>query len=142
MKNNVMLHICGRQAYLDQDPDVIELTTEGSLTYRDGGWDIRYEESGLTGMEGVTTEFRVEQDRIVLTRSGKLNSQMIFQQGLHHDSLYSSEFGTLMITVCANRILAQLDSDGGMIDLVYGIEIEQSAVGEVDYHLDIWPIVK
>lgn len=139
MTKDVMLHIRGRQAYLDQEPDVIELTTEGTLSYRDGGWDIRYEESGLTGMEGVMTEFRVERDKIVLTRTGKLNSQMVFQIGVHNDSLYQSEFGTLMITVCANQIIARLDEHGGMIDLIYGIEIEHSAVGEVDYHLDIWP---
>lgn len=140
MTQRVMLRIRGRQAYLDQDPDVIELTTEGTLSYRDGGWDIRYEESGLTGMEGVTTEFRVERDRILLTRTGKLNSQMIFRQGVPHESLYQSEFGTLMITVCATQIIAQLDISGGMIDLIYSIEIEHSAVGEVDYHLDILPI--
>ncbi len=139
MKKPVMLSICGRQAYLGQEPDVIELITEGTLEYRDGGWDICYEESDLTGLAGVTTTFRVERDRIILTRTGRLNSQMVFQEGLRHDSLYQMEFGALMITVCANRILAQLTEDGGMIDLVYGIEIEKSTAGTVDYHLQITP---
>jgi hypothetical protein len=47
------------------------------------------------------------------------------------------EFGALMITVCATRIFAQLCEDGGMIDLVYNIDIEQSTGGTVDYHLEI-----
>lgn len=140
MKKAVLLSICGRQAYLDQEPDVIELVTEGTLEYRDGGWDIQYEESDLTGLEGVTTTFRVEPGRVILTRVGRLHSQMIFQEGVHHDSLYQMEFGALMITVCATRIMVQLDDDGGMVDLVYGIEIEQSTAGEVDYHLEIRPI--
>ena len=42
-----------------------------------------------------------------------------------------------MITVCANQIIAQLDENGGMIDLIYDIELEQSAAGTIDYHLDI-----
>ncbi len=133
----VILSLQGRQNYMDQEPEVIELVTEGVMEFRDGGWEIRYEETALTGLEGVTTHFRVEQDKIILTRTGKLNSQMIFQEGSRHDSLYEMEFGTLMITVCASRILAQLDSSGGMIDLIYDIEIEQSAAGQVDYHLDI-----
>ena len=133
----VILSLVGRQNYMDQEPDVIELVTEGVMEYTDGGWDIRYEESELTGLAGVTTHFRVEQDKIILTRTGKLNSQMVFQEGSRHDSLYEMEFGTLMITVCASRILAQLDERGGMIDLIYDIEIEQSAAGQVDYHLDI-----
>ena len=137
MKNKVLLSIRGSQKYIDQDPDIIELVTEGTLEYVDDGWDICYAESDLTGLEGVITKFRVEKNRIILSRTGKLNSQMIFQQGVSHDSLYQMEFGALMITVCASRIIAQLDDKGGMIDLIYSIEIEQSTAGEVDYHLDI-----
>ncbi len=137
MKTPIILSICGRQTYMDQEPDVIELVTEGTMEYLDGGWDIEYQESDLTGMDGVTTRFRVERDRIVLTRTGKLHSQMIFQEGLQHESLYQMEFGALMITVCAKRIFAQLDDHGGVIDLIYGIDIEQTTAGEVDYHLVI-----
>ena len=44
-----------------------------------------------------------------------------------------------MISVCAKRVLADICHDGGMIDLVYAIELEQSAAGTIDYHLDIRP---
>lgn len=139
MKKEVILSIRGRQAYQDQEPDVIELVTEGTLEYRDGGWDIQYEESDLTGLSGVTTTFRVEPDRVLLNRTGKLRSEMVFQEGQSHNSLYQMEFGALMITVCATRIFAQLDDSGGMIDLVYTIDIEQCTAGTVDYHLVITP---
>ncbi len=137
MKRNVVLSIRGRQAYMEQEPEIIELVTEGTMEYRDGGWDISYEETRLTGLEGVTTTFRVEPDKVILTRTGKLNSQMVFCEGVRHESLYQMEFGALMLSVCARRILAQLQEDGGMIDLVYDIEIENTAAGVVDYHLDI-----
>lgn len=137
MKKKVMLSLRGRQAYLDQEPDVIELVTEGTMEYRDGGWDIQYQESALTGMEDVTTTFRVENTGITLTRTGKLYSKMVFREGQPYDSLYQMEFGALMITVCAKRIMVQLDSTGGMIDLIYDIDIEKGTAGEVDYHLDI-----
>ena len=139
MKQNVVLSIRGRQVYQQQDPDVIELVTEGTLEERDGGWDLCYEESTLTGLEGVTTTFRVESDRIILTRTGKLNSQMVFKEGVPHDSLYQVDFGALMITVCAERIMANISAAGGMIDLIYSIEIEQTAAGTIDYHLEIQP---
>lgn len=140
MKTSVMLSICGRQAYMDQEPDVIELVTEGTMEYRDGGWDICYEETDLTGLSGVITTFRVEPGKVILTRSGKLTSEMVFQEGVSHSSLYQMEFGAMLITVCATRIFAQLEEGVGMVDLVYDIEIEQAAVGTVDYHLDIRPI--
>lgn len=139
MKIPVMLSICGRQAYMDQEPDVIELVTEGTMEFRDDGWDISYEESDLTGLSGVTTTFRVERGRIILSRTGKLSSEMVFEEGVSHSSLYQMEFGALLITVCATRIFAQLGEGVGMIDLVYNIDIEQSATGTVDYHLEINP---
>ena len=137
MKRKVMLSIQGRQAYRDQEPDVIELVTEGTMEFRDGGWDICYEESELTGLRGVTTTFRVEPGAVILTRTGALKSQMIFRQGQSHDSLYQMEFGALMITVCASKVAYQITQEGGSIDLIYGIEVEQSAAGVIDYHLDI-----
>ena len=139
MKIPVMLSICGRQAYMDQEPDVIELVTEGTMEFRDDGWDISYEESDLTGLNGVTTTFRVERGRIILTRTGRLSSEMVFEEGVSHSSLYQMEFGALLITVCATRIFAQLGEGVGTIDLVYNIDIEQSATGTVDYHLEINP---
>ena len=137
MKQKVLLNVCGRQAYEDQEPDVIELTTEGSMEFCDGGWEISYAESDLTGLEGVTTVFRVEPGKVVLTRSGKLHSKIVFQRGVCHDSLYQMEFGALLISVTTQNLFFDITPDGGTIDLVYDIVIENSAAGVVDYHLDI-----
>ena len=98
---------------------------------------IQYEESQLTGLEGVTTTFEVFPGKVILTRTGKLNSQMIFVEGVRHDSLYQMDFGALMISVCATTIRISVDEDGGTIDLEYDIEVEQSAAGKISYHLDI-----
>ena len=137
MKRDVVLAIRGSQKYENQEPEVIELVTEGTMEFRDGGWDICYEESALTGLEGVTTTFRVEPGMVILTRTGKLNSRMVFQQGVPHDSLYQMEFGALMITVEAKFLWFDIVSDGGTIDLTYSISIENTEAGMIDYHLDI-----
>ena len=139
MKQSVVLSIRGRQTYLDQEPEIIELVTEGVLEELDSGWELSYEESDLTGMAGVTTTFRIEPGKITLTRTGKLNSEMVFQEGVVHESLYKVEFGALMLSVCASKISTQLSADGGVVDLVYSIEIEQTAAGTIDYHLEIRP---
>lgn len=137
MKISVMLSIVGRQSYAGQEPEIIELVTEGTLEQTSDGWLVSYEESDLTGMQGVTTTFTVQDGKLTLTRTGKLNSQMVFQEGVRHDSLYQMEFGALMLSVCAKKINARIAADGGVIDLSYGIEIEQSNAGVIDYHLDI-----
>lgn len=137
MKQKVMLAIQGRQSYRGEEPDVIELVTEGTMEFRDGGWDISYEESDLTGLSGVTTTFRIVPEKVVLTREGKLRSEMVFQLGQTFESLYQMEFGALMISVTARQVFFDITPDGGSIDLSYDICIENTAAGTVDYHLDI-----
>ena len=46
----VILSIQGRQTYVGQEPELIRLDTEGTMEFREGGWDITYEESELTGL--------------------------------------------------------------------------------------------
>ena len=137
MKQSVVLAIRGSQKYADQEPEVIELVTEGWMEFRNGGWDISYEESELTGLAGVTTTFRVEPGRVVLDRKGALNSRMVFEEGVAHESLYQMAFGTLMLTVQATFVYYDIVSDGGTIDLSYNINIENTEAGVIDYHLDI-----
>ena len=137
MKKTVVLAIRGSQKYPDQEPEIIELVTEGTMEFRSGGWDISYEESELTGLAGVTTTFRVEPDRVILNRTGALKSQMIFQQGVPHDSLYQMPFGALMLTVKATSVFYDILPEGGVIDLSYDISIENTEAGVIDYHLDI-----
>lgn len=137
MKRNVVLSVRGRQTYGGQEPETIELVTDGTMEFRDGGWDISYEESALTGMEGVTTTFRVEPGKVTLLRTGKLSSTMVFQENVPSDSLYQMEFGALLMTVKATRVFYDLVPDGGMVDLVYEICIENTEAGVIDYHLDI-----
>ena len=137
MKRNVILSIEGKQRYEDQEPEIIELVTDGTMEFKNGGWDVSYEETELTGLAGVTTTFRVEPDKVTLSRTGALKSQMVFQQGVPHDSLYQMPFGALMLTVNANSVFFDLTPDGGVIDLVYNITIENTEAGVIDYHLDI-----
>ncbi|MBE6916901.1 MAG: DUF1934 domain-containing protein [Ruminococcaceae bacterium] len=137
MKKRVMLSIRGSQAYRDQEPETIELVTEGQMEFVDGGWNLTYEESDLTGLAGVTTTFRVEPEKVTLQRAGKLRSTMEFQVGKSHDSLYQMEFGALMITVTTKYLFFDILPEGGCIDLLYEIEIEKTEGGTIEYHLDI-----
>ena len=137
MKKNVLLTIRGQQTYAEQEPETVELVTEGMLESVDNGWKLTYEESELTGLKGVTTTFRVEPGVITLRRKGPLSSEMVFREGQFHESLYQMEFGALMITVCASKVQYNISDNGGTIDLTYAIEIEQSAAGYIEYHLDI-----
>ena len=136
----VMLSIRGVQNSQDGEPEVIELTTEGTMEKQKEVWEISYEESDLTGLAGTTTAFRVGPRGVVLKRTGKLENQMIFMEGRRHESLYQIDIGALMIAVKATKVQSAVNEQGGTVDIHYQIEIEDTAMGTVEYHLDIQPV--
>ena len=136
----VMLSIRGVQNYKDAEPDVIELTTAGTMEKQKEVWEITYEESDLTGLAGTTTAFRGGPRGVVLKRTGKLENQMIFMEGRRHESLYQIDIGALMIAVKATKVQSAVNEQGGSVDIHYQIEIEDTAMGTVEYHLDIQPV--
>ncbi len=137
MKRDVLLKICSIQHYDEQNPDTIELTTTGTLEFVDGGWEICYEETEMTGLEGVSTTFRLEPGQVTLRRTGRLRSEMIFREGQIHESLYQTEIGVLMLTVFAKMIEADISERGGTVDMVYSVAVEHNEAGLVEYHLDV-----
>ena len=136
----VMLHIRGTQLYQDADPEVIELTTEGTMEKQKEVWELSYEESDLTGLAGVTTAFRVGPRGVVLKRTGAFENQMIFMEGRKHESLYRLDFGALMLTVKATKVSSAISEAGGTLDIHYNIEIEDTSAGNVEYHIEVNPI--
>lgn len=135
----VMLKIRGEQRYEGQEPDAVELTTEGVMTQTAEGWHISYEETDLTGLQGATTTFEVMPGRVTLTRTGSVQSSMVFQEGVRHESLYQLDVGALMVSVCAKRIQAQFSETGGYLDVFYTIQIEQAMAGTVRYRVEATP---
>ena len=99
MENNVLISIRGEQAFLDTGVDVTEFVTEGRLTPTDWGVLLEYEESALTGMEGTHTAFQVRPKSVALIRTGAFHSQMIFELGKKHYSLYDTPYGTMTIDI-------------------------------------------
>ena len=136
----VMLQIRGIQKYQGQEPEIIELTTEGTMERQKEVWEIAYEESDLTGLDGVTTAFRVGPRGVILKRTGKLENQMIFMEGKRHESLYRIDIGALMIAVKATRVNTAVNEQGGTLDIHYQIEIEDTAMGTVEYHVQVQPL--
>ena len=136
----VMLNVRGVQRYQDQEPEIIELTTEGTMERQKEVWELSYEESDLTGRAGVTTAFRVGPRGVVLKRTGKIQNQMIFMEGRRHESLYQIDIGALMIAVRATSVKSALTDQGGTVDIIYNIEIEDTAMGTMEYHLTINPV--
>ena len=129
MKKDVLITVRGEQYFEGASPDETELITEGTLEQTEDGWRLRYEESKLVDMAGTTTVFDIFPQSVRLRRSGALNSEMIFEPGQPHTSLYEVSFGTLTIDILTDHLSVALDENGGEMDIRYRIAVEHTVNG-------------
>ena len=125
----VLLFIRGEQYFEDVDPDATELMTDGVLEMTEDGLRFSYQETELTGMEGTTTTFEVLGKKVILTRSGTVNSQMVFEEGKQHTSLYETPFGEMSVDIQTSRLLHNLTERGGVMEIKYSIAVEHTVTG-------------
>lgn len=137
MKQKVMVRIRSEQQYGEEDPEISEFMTVGSMECREDGIAVSYEESELTGLTGTTTTFLLGRDRILLKREGALRSEMVFEINREHRSLYDMGMGALLITVRTIALVQAMDAAGGFADVIYDILIEDCVAGQVSYHMDV-----
>lgn len=122
MEQKVWLTIRGEQEYGGLERECSELILSGTLEQRGDGFLLRYAE---TGEDGAVTHTRLfaAPERVTLTRTGAVRSEMVFACGRVHTSSYALPFGAVPLTVEARAVRWRLGAHGGLIDLRYRIEL-------------------
>ena len=125
----VLLFIRGEQYFDDVDPDATELTEKGLL--------LTYQETALTGMEGTTTTFEVSGPQVILRRVGSVNSQMVFEEGRQHTSLYETPYGELSVDIQTSALRHNLSERGGLLEIKYSIAVEHTVTGRNSFKIRV-----
>lgn len=129
MQKDVMISINGLQGTMEGGEDNITLVTSGTLTSKGGEYIIRYEESELTGMEGTITTLNIAPNTVTVTRTGQYPSQMMFEKGRKHNTLYHTNYGDLVVGVDTHHIFSDIGEDGGELTVKYAIDIDNALAG-------------
>ena len=134
MDNNVIISIKGMQSLDGAENETVELVTEGTLIRDgDGEYTISYQESEVTGMEGTLTTFQIERGRVTLLRIGEFNSQMVFEEGRRHLSMYDTPYGALSVGINTRKMRAfnyRGTEDTAQSVLVYGWRLLDDEIPE------------
>ena len=138
MTDNVIISIKGKQLYAESSPDEIELVTPGTLK-RDGlgGFTVSYQESELTGLEGTTTKLHIHGGKVTLLREGNINSQMVFEEGRRHLSMYETPYGSLSVGINTRRMRSTVGETGGDLEIDYAIEIDNLLAGQNLFRMNV-----
>lgn len=143
MEKQVVIFVRGEQFYDDLEPDSTELMTEGTMTLADdGAITLTYQETELTGMEGTTTRFLIRDDTVELTRTGGVNSQIVFQRGKRHSSLYETPWGMMLVDVVTTRLVHRLDSRGGLMEIQFNIAVDHQVTGQNRFKIRVREVMR
>ena len=136
--DNVIISIKGSQVNAESGPEEMELVTPGRLV-RDaqGRYTISYEESELTGLEGTTTVLQIEGGRVTLLREGSVNSQMVFEEGCRHLSMYETPYAALSVGINTRRMKNTVGEDGGDLEIDYAVEIDNLLAGQNLFRMSV-----
>lgn len=137
MEESVVISVEGKQKFLGEEPQIVQIVTDGIMKRVGDVVYLSYEESEMTGMEGTTTTFAVKDDHVELTRTGAVQSRMVFETGKKNVSLYDMGFGALTIGIKARRLKNNLGPEGGRLEISYGIEIEDQIQGLNSFTIDV-----
>jgi uncharacterized beta-barrel protein YwiB (DUF1934 family) len=134
---DVIISITGIQQRGHKNHDTVELVTAGEYGMENDEIRFSYWESELTGLDGTRTSFNVSPKGVVMSREGKLNSQMVFQEGRKHCFLYETPYGSTTMGVNTQRIQNRLSEHGGEMEIDYLIEFDQTVVGRNKFKIHV-----
>lgn len=120
----VLIQIQGTQRFLDGSADSMEFVTTGTYHQREEVQYLLYQESEITGMQGVTTSLKINDGIVVLNRMGIAELKQEFQKGVLYHSHYVTPYGTLRMSVLTHQVESDLTAHGGKISLEYDLFVD------------------
>ena len=123
---DIMLKIVGKQIYVGEEEEKIELVTEGKFYKRGKSLHFEYDESEFSGMLGCKTHLKLTGDKVIMKRSGdpEDDTEIEFEKGKRYKGEYETPYGTFEIEVLTNNIENNLAENGaGTLDIDYDISL-------------------
>ena len=134
---DVTISIRGAQSADGVDEEYFELVTDGEYSCDEGVSVFSYKESELTGYDGLITTFKVEPERVVLTRGGGINGDMIFSERQKHHFLFDTPVGPITMGIDTNGITHELNENGGNLEINYIIDVDNTIVSYNSFQISI-----
>ena len=87
--------------------------------------------------DATTTTFEVSGPQVILRRVGSVNSQMVFEEGRQHTSLYETPYGELSVDIQTSALRHTLSERGGLLEIKYSIAVEHTVTGRNSFKIRV-----
>lgn len=124
---------------VDGDSDSMELTTVGKMNIIGGKTYLKYDDSAVTGMDGVSCLIKVDpkENSVVMQRSGVLNSRMYVKKGQRHICHYETGHGTLTMGVFGETVNNELTKNGGSLFMSYTLDVNYGMISRNTVEINV-----
>ena len=120
-KNNALFVIRNNQTFEDRT-ELVEITTEGRFSLKNGTYFLVYREYTEVGENSVI--LRVSGNVASMRRKGVSNARMDYIPNTHREVLYRIPYGDLVIDLYTETVENTLsEENGGMLKLKYKLNI-------------------
>ena len=123
----------------ENEPEVIEINTLGTMKEDGGRVEISYEETQATGMDGSSTAVSYLSDEpgvVSMIREGAVSTALVFEAGKRHHCLYHTPFMPFEICVYTKKVENRLMEEG-YLELDYMIEIRGARAERTQFRMEL-----
>lgn len=110
-----------KNSRVNEDP--IEVVYWGYREMTEGVDRLSYDESALTGMEGVHTQIEVSGEEITLVRTGNIQATMVFRENHRDRFVYKMEVGSMSMVLETDKVSIWREDRQMRIYIRYKLEI-------------------
>jgi uncharacterized beta-barrel protein YwiB (DUF1934 family) len=119
------------------EEEPIEVIYIGEIDKQGKKCRVSYDESVLTGMEGVTTEIFIEDEQVEIIRKGNIESRMLFKENYKDVFLYHMEVGTMTMSLQTDKLDVIQTSEGFEISMKYSLLISGDQKDQNEMQINI-----
>ncbi len=124
-----MISIVGTQAVRDEEPEKIELMTEGRMVEKNGKYYLSYDETAITGFGEGTTTLKMDGGQVTMLRQGVAESRMTFEEKETHIGKYQTPFGLLVMGARTKELRCRPGKSGSLY-IEYTLDMDNIPISE------------
>lgn len=124
MENNVLISVKTIQKADGEELEPIELQTPGKLGLLNHKYYLIYQESEMTGFPDTTTTIKVWGGNVVVSRKGRFNMTLHYQEGQKNLCMYPTPYGTVGAAIATSKVDFAFESRHGRLQVDYTLDAD------------------
>ncbi len=114
---------------IDGEKENSTVSVSGNVMFLTDGFKIHYKETG-EGYEGCFVTLDVSENKVVMKRTGALNSEMVIEKNIRHLSEYATPAGIMDLGVTGDEVYFDVTPEGGKLNFSYIIDVNGNPISE------------